>query len=318
MVRGAFAAGHDQVLDQVERALIGPVDVFEQHDGAHLVGHGSEEIGRCTKGAVSQLARIVENVCQIVTRAHVETDEVTQERSTLATGWTKELREACLELGQGDRAGIVVGDLESREHDVANEGVGNDLTLLVRPSLEQPDAARLQPQPVLEFVQQTRLADACLTHHRDEAGAAPFHRTLHQVSQRSQLGIAADHTCLDPFQAARRQAKGAGQHTVHDVGDQRIILAFHLQRRLRIHREDAAHVPVGVVADEHASHGSGSFEPGGHVHRVANGGVFRGCPDVAEQNGSRVDPDPYRGGRRHRQREVQRDRRRPLEWRALP
>ena len=119
------------------------------------------------------------------------------------------------------------------------------------------------------------------------------HAPWNASPMRGELGVAADHLRLDPLQAAVGHAEGTRLGAHDEVAARRPGDALDLDRRLRLDVEDAAHVPVGLVADPERAGGRRLLHARGDVDGdAANAAV--GVDAAAEQHRAGVDADAQR------------------------
>ena len=106
------------------------------------------------------------------------------------------------------------------------------------------------------------------------------------------FGVAPDHRRGQALDAAPREAESARLRAVHEVGDDGHVMALHLQRRLGLHVEHAAHVQVGGVADAQAASRRALLHPRGDVDGAATDRAAFVNP-AAEQHAAGVDADAH-------------------------
>ncbi len=93
-----------------------------------------------------------------------------------------------------------------------------------------------------------------------------------RLLQAQQLGVPANHARLHALDAARVQPEGARLGLLDDIDLHRFRLALDGQRLQGLDVEDAAHVAIGVVADEDGADRRGRLQPAGQIDGVAHGG----------------------------------------------
>jgi len=170
---------------------------------------------------------------------------------------------------------VVVRDQQAPGQRIAQQAIRALFAVRVRATLQQLKGFRLQVGPGFEFEQQTALAQAGLTDDRDELQRRPLVERGKGPLQRGELGLAADHARLEPFDAARCHAKRTWPGAQHQVCRQRLITALHLQRWLSFDVEHPTHVTPRVVADAHAAHRRGLLHARGDVdHGPADAAFF--------------------------------------------
>ena len=155
------------------------------------------------------------------------------------------------------------------------------------------DDVRHQIEPILELVEQPRLADSRLAHDRHH----PRHRACGNLViltfEDAELCVSADHPCLDAFDPARRHPERSGLRGVNDVDAYRFRLALDVNRAQGSDVEDAADVPVGVVRDENTADRCRLLQAGREVDGVTHRRELAGRADRAEQHGAGGDSDAH-------------------------
>ncbi len=124
-----------------------------------------------------------------------------------------------------------------------------------------------------------------------------FGGLIQGILQALQFRLAPHHARLDPLHAARVQAEGARALGLHQVSLHRFGLALDLQGRAGLHIEQAAHLAVRVVGDQHAVQRAGMFQARSQVHRVAHGGKFLGGAHRTQQHLPAADANAQRQAR---------------------
>jgi hypothetical protein len=82
------------------------------------------------------------------------------------------------------------------------------------------------------------------------AAAVPFTpHGIQRCQQPRQIRFATEQGRDQPFNTPRGPRLARWQRALHQVGGQWCVAPLHPQRRLRLHLEQALHVPPGVVAD---------------------------------------------------------------------
>ena len=185
---------------------------------------------------------------------------------------------------------VALEDLEAPGEQVAQEAVRNVVAVGLRPALEEAHRLALQLEPVRELEAEPALADAGLADDRHLPQALLLARALERFADPRQLGVAADHLRVDALEAAVGHAKRARLGARDEVAARRVGDALDLDRRLRLDVEDAAHVPVGLVADPQRAGGRGLLHARGDVDGDAADASF-GVDAAAEQHRAGVDAD---------------------------
>ena len=286
------AAVQDQMVDEIERAFVGPVQVVEQEDDRRArVAMQCAEIRReRVEGPIADLLRFAGDGDDVRVAAVLEADQLADQRGVLGGALAEHGAEPGGELVLGDRLGVALEDLEARGEHVAQQAVGNVVAVRMRPALEEAHRLALQLEPVRELEAEAALADAGLADDRHLLQALVLARTLERLADPRQLRVAADHLRLDPLQAAVGHAEGTRLGTRHEVAAHRAGDALDLDRRLRFDVEDAAHVSVRLVADPQGAGGSGLLHARGDVDADAANASF-GVDAAAEEHRAGVDAD---------------------------
>ncbi len=156
----------------------------------------------------------------------VEPDQLADEARLHRPVLGKPRRQAVDQFGLGGLGAVAVGDLQTPGEQVAQQPIRLQLAGRVGPAEQQPEGTRIELERGLELVHQPALAQARIGHHRDGAHLARAGRGVECGAKSREFEVAPDH---------------------------RRGVALHLQRRLRLHVEPAAHMQVSVVADAQAA-----------------------------------------------------------------
>ena len=288
-----------QVAQEIERAVVGPVQVVElQHDPRALVyADAPQHLCRGVEAAGADLARVVEDALDMPAVAEIQADQLAQQVSVRlrqvgpVVGDEKGCH-AVLELVLRLAHAVAVDDVQPPCQHVAQQAERAALGLRIGPALEQRETGVPGFGPALELVQQPALADARVGDHGDGAQPLLDLHPLERVLQRQQLRVASDHAGLDALDAAGAGAKGARPDAQHQVGEHRLGHALHRQRRLGFDLEHAAHVAEGVLADAHAAGRRGLLHARRDIHRDAADRAV-GVDPAAQQHRAGVQPDPH-------------------------
>ena len=254
------AAPLQQVLDEVERARVRPVQVLEQQrDGrpspasrSKNVAPGREQLGGAAGG------RLV--------------------RRRAARGARPRSGGAPSRRGRAPRRGRRCGPGSSPTSSVSSRPRARADHLAQRPEGDRPRrttasgpraTTRLDDAvDVLEELPgEAALADARLARDRDEPDPALARRRVEQVLEQAQLRVAADERRLEALVATaaaalRDDPQGAPR------GDRR-GLALEQLLAGRLVRDRVRRRALGLLADEHGARRGDRLEPGGGVRQVA-------------------------------------------------
>ena len=264
-----------QVLDQVEHAVVGPVDVLEREDerllaraGLHRRAHGREE-------RLAQLLRVLALHRSGVV-GDLDAEEARDERrpalDRLALGLVVAQQEAArvvLDLLPRLLGAVLVEDPRVGANHLAERPVHDARAVREAASLaEGRGLLRKVLDALAELVQQARLAHARLADQRDEVRALlagdPAVQRLHQ----RQLVVAADQR----GGGARADAAGRlGRHQADGLPRRdRLGLALQVQRVERAVLDLARSGPVGAPAHGDGARATRRLQPRGDVDRVAD------------------------------------------------
>ena len=280
----------DEVVDEGQRLVIGPVKVLEKDDDRPIRRQRLEVAEQVGTGSRCQLPR-PEQALHGCARPEVEAEPVTDELC-LACGQRR--TEADAHLVRDHRGRVAVEHAEPIAEEIAHEAERRRSVSRQRATLEEIRAGGMQVDPVLELIEQPRLADSGITDDRHRSCRRLVDHGLELGPQHAELVGPADHPRLDTFNTARGHAKRAGLRSAHHVHADRLLLALHRRRIELLDVEHAADVAVGVVRDEHAAERREALHPARHVHRVAHRSELSARANRAEVCRSRVDPDPHR------------------------
>src|SRR5687767_902707 len=92
-----------------------------------------------------------------------------------------------LQLVARRRSPIALLDFKAQCKQIADEGVGRRAQLRAGAPFEEPDRRRQQLDPIVELIQQSRLAYPGLADDRDDAGLAILYRGVEEFLQLLQL-----------------------------------------------------------------------------------------------------------------------------------
>ncbi len=239
-----------QVVDEVERAVVGPVQVVEQqHDGGAALrrGHGGSTCAAAWKARLRICRASSTDAPDVRAVGEVQADQVAQQMGmrlglgpssarTAAPGRASSLRLArCLRR----RSSAICSRQASRSR---SRPIGLACVCGWARPWNRQNVLGPRLGPVLELVEQPALADAGLADHRDRGIAARHDRRWKASCSCSSSASRADHAGLDAFDAARGDAEGARLGALHQVGGERLVDALDLHRRLRLDVEHAAHM----------------------------------------------------------------------------
>ena len=288
------AAGLREVVDEVERAFVGPVQVVEQeHERrAALLLQATKVLGQRVEGAVADLLGLVCDAGDVRVGVVVEPDQLADQRRLLRGPRAQHRAEAARELGLRDGLRIAVEDLEAPGQQVAQQAVGHVVAVGLRPTLEVLHRLAPQLEPVREFEAKPALAQARIADHRDERERALVAHGLEGLGQAGEFGVAPDHPRVDALQATVRDPERPRLGAQDQVAAHRLGDALDRDRRLLLDIEHAAHMAVGVVADAKRAGWCGLLHARRHVDRDAADAAL-GIDATTQQHRTGVDADSH-------------------------
>ena len=283
-----------QVLDGVEHAVVGPVDVLEGEDQRLLARPGLDPGAQRGEEPVAQPLGVLSLGDEL--GRDLESDQAAQQRRPahallveLMDGavLVAEKRSGVLEQLFPRLVGRVAVDDAAAGPDHLTQGPEDDAAAVwqAAPGVEGR-GVRAGAQAAFELAQHARLPDAGLAHERDKLRSLLALHALEQLVERGQLGGPADERGL-----------ARGRHPPHRVlgdepdrlpGGDRLGLALERQGGQPVVADRAARGAHGPFAYGHAARPGRALKAGGHVHGVADDGV--GLADRAGQHLAGVDP----------------------------
>jgi hypothetical protein len=265
-----------EVLDRVEHAVVGPVDVLERQHQRPPAGQCLDARAQRREERLAQALRVL--ACRHQVGGHLEADQAGDQRG-LALGLLGHRRS----LG-AEQVERVVAQLRPR----LLGGVGvDDAAFLAQHLAERPehDAAPVgqaaagaegrgdgpRSQLALQLAQDARLAHAGLSDQRHQVRRALQLDPLEDRLESGQLLLAAHQRGL-----ARRRAAADRVLRHHRDGLPRrdgLGLALQLERLELLVLDRAARRAHGALADGDAPRPSRALQPGGDVDHVSHHGV---------------------------------------------
>ena len=246
----------EQVFQELERTVVGPVEILEQQDdrGTVRACDAAHQLRGSVEGAVADLARVVAYAGNMRAVVKIQSDQVAQQvgvglgelRTVVGH---EEGRDASLELALRVVHPVAVGDAQLPGERVAQQAEGLARGVGRGAATQDAHACACARQPTLELAQQSALAQAGFGDHRDHRQPPVGDHSRERVCQRRKLGVPPDHARFHTLDAAPRGVEGAGPGALHKIGNDRRIDALDRDRGLRLDVECAAHLLPGVVAD---------------------------------------------------------------------
>ena len=232
-------------LQQLDERLLGPVDILDEQDERLLGRELGDEVEPRVVQAVARLDRV-----QLARDVEAESEP---EDGAFAEHAEDSLRRVAVE-----QAEVLPDDLAERPvrtgRPVGRTAAGATQRL-----------RRLGAAPRPELAQQTRLADARLTHDRDGLGPAGRARALVRLAQLRELGVAADERGAQAGEPARAHE---GERADELPARHTFRLALRLDAHRGVELERPGDQRGGSFADEDLARVGGLLEPRGHVDGV--------------------------------------------------
>ena len=249
--RRHVAVDLEQVVDEVERAFVSPMNVVQHdHRGMRsLLGHAAHRLRGGVKGAIAKLLGVVKKSAHMWAERKVEPDQVAQHMCLRLAVITQQRGDPVDQLAARGVGVVAVGNLQSPRQHVAQKRIRLLFVERLGSSPKHENCLWLRLRPVLEFVQQAAFADSGFRHDDHGHQLARLVDGSESILQLLKLGVAPDHAGREAFDTAGCDPKRPRFGAVDQVGNQGLVAALDKQRRLFEYIEHAADVPVGVVAD---------------------------------------------------------------------
>ena len=248
----------EQVLDEVEQRVVGPLHVLERHDHRVRVGQALEEEppGR-------------EEVVALVADAFLEAEQVREPRLDEAAVRLvgERLRDDLLQLGARRRGLFLLEDAGAHAHHVRERPV--------RDALAVGEAAAAVPvrqlcdsvEVLVELPGETRLADAGDARDGDQVRAPAALAVVEEVLDQPQLAVPADERRLEALRLQR--AARAGDDAQRAPGRNEAGLALQLVQPRVLVDDRRLGRAARRLADEHLARLRDPLDPRRGVDDVA-------------------------------------------------
>ena len=286
------------MAQEVERAVVGPVQVVEQqhHRLGVACGDATQGLGGGMEAATTDLSALVADVANVRAVAEVQADQLPEQMGMgpgrLGALVGEQRRHAPLDLRPGALQAVVVAEAERPGDDLAQQSVGLALGLRSRPAVQDLPADGFEVGRARHFIEQPALADARLGNDSDDGEPAFGGDLAEDREDRFELGVAADHARRHALDAARRGARAARHGALYQPAADRRVHALDGHRFLGDDLEPVAHQGMGVVADAQGPGGRGLLHPRRDVDRQATNAAFA-VDAAAEQDAAGVDADTH-------------------------
>ena len=172
----------DQMVDEVQEPVVGPVEILEDEDQRMLLREVLEEVA-------PRRERLSARVCAR-RRIAAEPDERTQVRAEPVR--VVHRYERRLQLRGGDVGRIGFEDPRMRLHDLAQRPEADPFAVRERSSVPPPDQLRIGLDDAVELVHEAALADPRCADEGDELGRRFAAHAFERSDERVELAVAAD------------------------------------------------------------------------------------------------------------------------------
>ena len=270
--------GHpvDELVDEVEQALVRPVEVLEDEDERALLGEPFEEAPPRGERLVAPVA------AELAPRP----PRPTSARRCVSThALVAGTRERVLDGADGSsprsRRRVLLEDARLRLDDLAERPQRDAVAVGEAAALAPRDELRVGVDDPGELVDEAALADARDADERHELRRALVARALERISEDAELALAADELGARLVRDVDAEA-GARSDRLPD-GD-RLGLPLRLDRRRVVVVDACAGRAVRRLVDEDPVDRSGALQARGRVDDVARGHALAGLR-VARRGG---------------------------------
>ena len=280
-----------QVLDEVQRGVVGPLQVVQQQQQRRARARSLAEHLACVViTAIADLAGLTDDAAHRFVGREVQAQQVAEHGRVGSAFEHRGHRRQPLLAGLRNR--VAVKQRQVRAEQVTQQAVGLALAPFGGARRQRTHALRLARSPVAELGEQPRLADAGVAHQEQRHQFSPASSAARAVGVAQLLGLfdAVDHARGRIANTAPSGLEAALPRALHQIGLQRLVHALHRQRCLFAHVEQAAHVMVAVLADAKAPRRGRLLHARRDVHGAAAHAVFT-VDASAQQNrpGMRAD-----------------------------
>src|SRR5258705_542789 len=255
-------AGRRQMHQQVQRSIVTPMDIFRIENGScnrqfgrlwnRTAGRSFEKVGEALKGAVANLAGVIEDLAQPGTRGKIQPEQLTDEMSVEKIIFScEQFDNSLLQLLTRYGRRIAVLNFEAVGEHIAHERKRQPCSLAIGSAIKNADAIRTKLKPLLELAQQARLADARLTGDGDDLRILFVDDGLQSRLEEFEFLFSPHHLRLHSFDSTQNSTELHSQSPrfgpQHDVRLNRLRPALHFEWRQCLHIEKAMNVAVSIV-----------------------------------------------------------------------
>ena len=303
---GVAGQGVHEVVEQLDEAGVGPVQVVDREDRRLVLAHPLERLGHGPVDRRAGTGRI-----EVIDRRGVPVDVGEDVHDPLGLGGVEARRQrggALRALDAQVVGGDVRVDVEVLGQRQGDRPVGAGLPVGDAVGMQQADlAGGARRQPVEDLGDQPALADAALADERQDHRPLTLDGLLQRALGDGQLGLPTDHRHLEAVAPADARGRGSGDG---QPGGDRPLPAAGDQIAGRLVVDRVRGERVSDLADDHPARWRHRLQPRRGVDHVAHGRVL-GAGQRADEHLAGVDPDAHADvdvavGRRAGHRAVQR------------
>ena len=251
-----FLGDREDGLEQLDRRLVGPVEILEDDAQRPLGCESAEELGEGLEGLVLDTLPVQLSDPLGGFRLEREADQAGEERVDLV-GVVEELGQLGLQLQADPCLGCGGADPEPLAHEIPDRPVGKVLRIGDAAAFDEADLGAMK---AADLGDEPRLADPGLAHDRENHAAA-VDEAVHRPLEHRQLEVAADERAL--------QHEDLGiPDPGHLEGRDRSALPGQLLVAELLELEAALHLALRQHADHDPAARRQVLEPGRHVDCV--------------------------------------------------
>ena len=252
----------DQLVEEVEEAVVGPVQILEHQHGRAALGECLEEATPGRGPLLHRLRAGVSLLGQPDQGAQVACDPA------LLVLLRDQLGHAPVELVRRLAIGVRLQDARLGLDHLAERPIAHAVSVGQAPALSPGDQVRHPFDVDEELVHQAALPDARLADQRDELRLGLMSRSIEGVPEERELPLSPDERGVD---ATGDVDAVAGPRLDRLPGGHGLGLALRLDRLGRPVLDRALRRAVRRLAHEDPVDRRGGLEPGRRVHHVARG-----------------------------------------------
>ena len=274
----------DELVEEVEEALVRPVDVLDDDDERTLLGETLEEAAPGGEGLVSAIAS------QLCVAGEAEEREEMRLDARLVARAGERVLDDLVDLRRDVLRRVLLQNARLRLDDLAERPERDPVTVGKAASLAPGDELRVGLDDAIQLVDKPALADSRDADEREELRRALVPRSLERVPDDAELALATDELGARLVRDVDPEARVGGGCQPHR---DRLRLALRLDRSGVVVVDGGAGRPVGRLVDDDAVDRRGTLEASGCVHDVARGHALA-CVGAGVERDQRLaggDPD---------------------------